>query len=68
MLKFKEQSQHNTADLINLKDGQSVEGVFQGEIYEFKKAFNEGDKPKFRFRINMVIKEDNVLQVHGTDD
>lgn len=62
MLKFKESSTTYSADMIQLKDGQSIEGIFVGQPYEFEKAFKEGDKPRFRFRVNFVIKEDNVLQ------
>lgn len=45
---------------IKLGDGQSVKGVFQGDPIDFMNAFKPGDKPSFRFRINLVVKENGA--------
>lgn len=74
-MKFRAKSQ-DTRNFIKLKAGESIQGVFQGDPYEFKTHWlqNEqrsvlcdnpalcavcklGDKPKFRFRVNFVVKE-----------
>lgn len=49
------------ANLIKLKAGESVVGVLRGEPYEFEHAFKEGDKAKFRFRLNMVTKVNGAM-------
>src|SRR5437762_12970318 len=46
---------------IKLGDGGFVEGILKGEPVEFEQAFKEGDKPKFRFRLNMIIQENGAL-------
>lgn len=57
---------------IKLKDGESIQGVLTGEPYQFRqiwakgntKYFNATDDVEgssFRFRINMVIKENGML-------
>lgn len=52
---------------LKLKDGESVVGVFRGEVYEFyskwennKSVLTTADDPdgKSRFRLNFVVKED----------
>lgn len=52
----------SSSAVIKLKDGQSVTGVLRGNPFEFESAFKPGDKPKYRFRLNMVFKVDGVLQ------
>lgn len=42
---------------IRLKDKESVVGVFMGEPHDFMKAWNDGDRPSFRFHINFIVKE-----------
>lgn len=46
---------------IKLKDKESVTGVLRGDPYGFFKAFKEGDEPRFRFQINMVIQENGAM-------
>jgi hypothetical protein len=55
---------------LKLKDGESVTGVFRGEIYEFYSRWDGNrskvtsvDDPegKSRFRLNFVTKEENKL-------
>lgn len=45
---------------VKLKGGESVRGVFVGDPVDFMKAFKEGDKPSFRFRINFVTQENGA--------
>lgn len=47
--------------LIKLKSGESVTGILRGEPHEFEHAFKPADKPKFRFRLNMVVSENGAL-------
>ena len=56
-------------NFIKLKEKESVEGVFRGELYEFfilweankSRIVPEGTvDSKFRFRINFVVKEGSV--------
>lgn len=49
-------------NIIRLKDGQSVVGVIRGEPVEFFKAFNPGDKPGFRFKVNFIVKLDGTYK------
>ena len=58
------------------KDGESVKGVFQGNPYDYKQHWGDnkkticigmgcalcraGDTPRFRFRINFIIKENGA--------
>jgi len=60
-------------DFILLKDKESISGVFQGNPFEFKVHWlnnrsekcngknctqcSAGNKPRFRFRLNMIVKE-----------
>lgn len=55
---------------LKLKDGESVSGMFRGEVYEFYAKW-EGNRShvtnpldqeaKVRFRLNFVMKEDSKL-------
>lgn len=56
-------------NFVKLKDKESIEGIFRGDIHEFfvlwengkSKEVTEGTpEAKFRFRINFVIKEGAV--------
>ena|SRR3990167_8325293 len=57
--KYKEKLSNN-ANYIKLTDGKSVSGILVGDPHEFYKAFKEGDEPKFRFKVNMVIQENGM--------
>jgi hypothetical protein len=48
-------------NVISLKGGQSIVGVLKGDLHEFEKPFKPGEKPKFRFRVNFIMKEDGKL-------
>lgn len=48
--------------VIYLKSGESVSGILVGEPLEYEKAFKAGEKPKFRFRINLVTKVNGALE------
>ena len=46
---------------IKLKAGGWVQGVLRGEPLEFEQAFKSDPKPKFRFKLNMVVVENGQL-------
>lgn len=55
-------------NFLRLKDGESVKGILQGEPYEFRTLWSGGrpqvvaegtPKSSFRFRMNIVIKEND---------
>lgn len=65
MFNFKQQTnQENSGNsaFLKINPNQSIEGVLAGEMIDFKKAFNEGDAPKFRFRVNMIISNEGKLE------
>lgn len=43
-------------NVIRLKDGESVQGLLMGETYEWERVFRAGEKPKFKFRVNIITK------------
>lgn len=55
---------------VRLKDKESITGVFRGDIYEFFQLWKPGAKPEivaegtpkasFRFRLNFIVKENDV--------
>lgn len=58
----------NPTDYLKLQDGQSISGVFRGEVYSFFIKWNEGKTEeviegtpgaKQRFRLNFVIWEND---------
>lgn len=74
-MKFKV-STEDKRDYFKLKNGQTVKGIFRGELYEFKQHWKDkksvlcpeteacelcklGDKPKFRFRVNFIVRDEN---------
>lgn len=45
-------------DYVQLKnDKDFVIGVLAGEPHDFMKAWREGEKPRFRFKVNLIVKE-----------
>lgn len=63
-------------DFVKLADGESIIGVFRGDVYDFKQHWDngakrgvlctgregcalclKGEKPSFRFRLNLLLKE-----------
>jgi hypothetical protein len=56
-------------NFLKLKDKESVEGIFFGEIHEFSQVWDGGKsfvvpegtpKASFRFRVNFIMKEGSV--------
>lgn len=60
-MKFNAPKFQSDPNEIRLKDGESVQGVLRGDIFEFESAFKPTDKPKFRFKVNMVLMENGAL-------
>jgi hypothetical protein len=60
-MKFNADRGESSANVIRLKDGESVTGVLRGDILEYERAYNAGDKPKFRFKVNMIFSENGAL-------
>lgn len=74
---FPELKQSAIKNIMKMKAGESVTGVFRGEVYTFKSHWNgsyssacdgadckfcaNNNKPKTRFRLNFVTKENAVL-------
>lgn len=57
-MRFKKiEEQTGAGNFVKLKDKESIVGVFMGEPYDFMKSWRDGDKPRFRFRINFIVKE-----------
>ena len=56
-MQFKAAKGESDPNIIRLKSGEKVIGIFRGEPYEFSHAFNPGDKPSFRFRLNMITRK-----------
>lgn len=67
----------SSKDRIKLKAGESIKGVFMGEVHEFRQHWADnkptlcpgqndcskcanGEKPSFRFQINLVVKENDA--------
>ena len=55
-----------SADFLKLKDKESVTGVFRGDVYEFCGSWKDakfvlGEGKSFRFRINFLTKDNDVL-------
>lgn len=48
-------------NIIRLKSGESVTGVLRGDPYTFEHAFKPGDKPKFRFKLNIIVPDQGNL-------
>lgn len=63
------------ATFLKLKDGESVKGVFRGDPFDFESHWKngsvpcpgagcefcaQGEAPAFRFRINLVVKENGA--------
>ena len=48
-------------NFIKLKGGESVTGVLRGEPIEYEEPFKAGDKPRFQFQLNIVVKENQAL-------
>lgn len=78
-MKFKEDLSGSGSGLpfLKMKSGQSIEGVFRGDPYDFKVHWTDnhsvlcvgydkcehckkGDKPRFRFRLNFIMKENGI--------
>lgn len=72
-MKFKPKNE-DTRNFLKLKAGETVTGIFRGELYDFRihwadnrsticpgpdtcEICREGNKSKFRFRVNFVVKE-----------
>ncbi len=60
-MKFNAPKFQSDPNEIRLKGGESVQGILRGDPYEFEHAFKPGDKPKFRFKINMVLMENKAM-------
>lgn len=48
-------------DVIRLKDGEAIQGILRGDTYEWHRVFRAGEKPKFKFRVNIVTKINGAL-------
>lgn len=81
-MKFSKERAEGGKNFLKLKSGESVRGVFRGDIYEFRQHFEkaenkgylcleseacefcqQGKKSSFRFRLNIVIKENETYSV-----
>jgi hypothetical protein len=57
-MRFKKIEEHSgSGNFIKLKDKESIVGVFMGEPYDFMKVWKEGERPRFRFHINFIVKD-----------
>jgi len=71
-LKFREASEVSAKNFVKLKDGESIQGVFRGSVYEFRQHWKDNrgtlctgsgcalcveKKPGFRFRLNFITPE-----------
>lgn len=43
-------------NVIRLSDGESIQGLLMGDTYEWSRVFRAGEKPKFKFRVNIITK------------
>jgi hypothetical protein len=68
MLKFDMEPKSGNGNFIRLDDGDSVTGILAGEVRTFYSLFVDGKseevpedtpKAKFRFRVNIVVKEED---------
>jgi hypothetical protein len=73
-MQFREKSEGGK-NFVKLKSGETIQGLFRGDIYEFRQHWSEtksdlckgddcpicktGKKPSFRFRLNLIVKEDS---------
>lgn len=58
-------SQDGGKNYLKLKDGESVNVIFRGEIFDYLARYENGkyvpnDSGSFRFRINAIVKEGTV--------
>lgn len=77
-MKFKPKSE-DLRNFLKLKPGETAQGVFRGELYDFRTHWADnrsticpgseceicklGQKSKFRFRVNFIVKEDQDTYV-----
>lgn len=54
-------------NIIRLQDGQSVVGVLRGDPVTFERAFKPGEKSKFRFWVNFIVKEEGSYKAKILD-
>ncbi len=73
-MKFRPKKTEDTRNFLKLKDGESLTGVFRGDLFEYRLHWADnhgsvcpgkdtctlcatGNKAKFRFRVNFLVKE-----------
>lgn len=77
-MQFRNKSE-GSKNFLKLENGDSIRGVFRGDIYEFRQHWEngksvfclgdtcpiceQGKKPNFRFRLNLVVKENEAYVV-----
>jgi hypothetical protein len=59
-MRFRKRRSNKSKHHLNLKDGETVQGVFVGDPVEFEQSYKGGEL-SFRFVVNFAIKENGAI-------
>jgi hypothetical protein len=68
-MKMDKRESEGSGKFLKIKDGESVTGLFRGNVYEFHSKWDNGkniltspEEGRPRFRLNFIVKEDGALK------